>query len=157
MFPWSEALFACECCKALHNLPGSSDLSWSRKELYWELVVGSALNHLMERLSWSLEEFRYQWNWAPGLGFLNNFEFSLIWRLARNALPLADWAFKADLADMPDCLRCGSVLEEQLCKPSTTASGFARFEVTSGIGWLALIPNSLCCLCREQCRSSVSR
>ena len=61
---------------------------------------------------WSLEEIRSQQNWAPGSGFLNNSEFSLTWRLARNALPPAGWAFKAGLADMPDCLRCGSGPDE---------------------------------------------
>ena len=29
-----ETPFVLECCKALRNLPGSSDLSQSRKELY---------------------------------------------------------------------------------------------------------------------------
>ena len=37
-----EALFVHEYHKALCNLPGSSDLSRAQKELYWELVVGSA-------------------------------------------------------------------------------------------------------------------
>ena len=47
-----------------------------------------------------------------GSGFLNNFEFSLTWRLAGNALPHNDCAFRASMADMPDCSRCGSGLEE---------------------------------------------
>ena len=38
--PLGEALFVRECRKALRNLLGSSDLSWPRKELYRELVVG---------------------------------------------------------------------------------------------------------------------
>ena len=38
--------------------------------------------------------------------------FGLTWRLARNTLPLVDWAFKSGLADMPDCFCCGSSLEE---------------------------------------------
>ena len=67
---------------------------------------------LVERLGWSAEEIRSQWNWVPGSGFLNNSEFSLTWRLARNALALNDWAYRACLADMPDCARCGSGLEE---------------------------------------------
>ena len=53
-----------------------------------------------------------QWNWAPGSGFLNNSEFSLTWRLARNTLALNDWAYRACLADMPDCPRCDSGLNE---------------------------------------------
>ena len=40
--PLGEALFVCECRKALRNLLGSSDLLRPRKELYRELVVGSA-------------------------------------------------------------------------------------------------------------------
>ncbi len=43
---------------------------------------------------------------------MNNSEFSLTWRLARNALPLLGLNYKAGLADMPDCPRCGSGLEE---------------------------------------------
>ena len=46
------------------------------------------------------------------LSFLNNSEFSLTWPLAWNALPLNDWAFRVGLADMPDCSRSGSGLEE---------------------------------------------
>ena len=55
---------------------------------------------------------RSRWNWAPGSSFLNNSEFSLTWRLVRNALPLVGLNYKAGLADMPDCARCGSGLEE---------------------------------------------
>ena len=44
-----ETPFVRECRKALRNLPGSSDLSQSRKELYRELVVGSVSNPLSER------------------------------------------------------------------------------------------------------------
>ena len=39
--------------KALRNLLGSSELSWPRKELYWELVVGSASDPLSERHGWT--------------------------------------------------------------------------------------------------------
>ena len=58
------------------------------------------------------EEIRSHWNWAPGSSFLNNSEFSLTWRLTRNALPLLDLDFRASLAYMPDCARCVSGLEE---------------------------------------------
>ena len=78
-----ETLFVRECRKAFRNLLESSDLSRPRN-----------------------------WNWAPGLSFLNNSEFSLTWRLLRNALPLIGLNFRAGLADMPDCARCGSGLEE---------------------------------------------
>ena len=83
--PLGEALFVRECRKALRNLLGSSDLSWPRKELYRELVVGSASDPPSERHGWTVEEIRCHWNWAPGSSFLNNSEFSLTWRLARNA------------------------------------------------------------------------
>ena len=110
--PLGEALFVRECRKALRNLLGSSDLSWPRKELYRELVVGSASDPLSERRGWTAEEIRSHWNWAPGSSFLNNSEFSLTWRLVRNALPLRGLNFRAGLADMPDCPRCSSGLEE---------------------------------------------
>ena len=76
------------------------------------LVMGSASDPLVDRLGWSMEEFRSRWNWAPGSGFLNNSEFSLTWLLSRNALPLFDLNYKAGLANMPYCPRCGSGLEE---------------------------------------------
>ena len=107
-----EPPFVIECHGALRNLPRSSDLSWTRKELYRGLVVSSASDPLVERLGWSAEEIRSKWNWAPGSGFLNNSEFSLTWRLARNALALNDWAYRACIADMPDCPRCDRGLEE---------------------------------------------
>ena len=110
--PLGEALFVRECRKALRNLLGSSDLSWPRKELYRELVVGSASDPLSERRGWTAEEIRSHWNWAPGSSFLNNSEFSLTWRLVRNALSLRGLNFRAGLADMPDCPRCRSGLEE---------------------------------------------
>ena len=56
--PKLDTPFPRECCKALCNLPGSSELSQSRKELYRELVLGSVSNPLVERLGWSLEEIR---------------------------------------------------------------------------------------------------
>ena len=47
-----------------------------------------------------------------GARFLKNFELSLTWRLARNALSRLSLKFRAGLVDMPDCARCGSGLEE---------------------------------------------
>ena len=64
--PRGEAPFFAECRKALCNLPWSSDLSWSRKEL----VVGTASDLLVERLDWSQNEICSQWNWAPDSDFL---------------------------------------------------------------------------------------
>ena len=109
--PSDEPPFVIECHRALRKLPRSSNLSWTRKELYRELVVGSASDPLVDRFGWSAEEIRSQWNWAPGSGFLNN-EFSLTWQLARNVLALNNWAYRACLADMPDCTHCASGLEE---------------------------------------------
>ena len=57
-----ETLFVCECRTALHNLLGSSNLSRPRKELYRELVVGSASDPLSERRGWTAEEIRSHWN-----------------------------------------------------------------------------------------------
>ena len=37
-----KALFVREHCKGLCNFPGSSNLSWPRQELYWDLVVVSS-------------------------------------------------------------------------------------------------------------------
>ena len=110
--PMDETLFARECRMALRNLLGSSDLSRPRKELYRELVVGSASDPLSEWRGWTAEEIRSHWNWAPGSSFLNNSEFLFTWRLVRNALPLLDLNFRAGQADMPDCARCGSGFEE---------------------------------------------
>ena len=111
--PRDEPPFVIECRRALRNLPRSSDLSRSRKELYRGLVVGSASDPLVaRRLGWSAEEVRSHWNWVPGSGFLNNSEFSLTWRLARNALALNDWAYRACIADILECPRCDSGLEE---------------------------------------------
>ena len=75
-------------------------------------MVGSVSDPLSERRGWTAEEIRSHWNWAPGSSFLNNSEFSFTWRLARNALPLLGLNYRAGLADMPDCTRCGSGLEE---------------------------------------------
>ena len=110
--PLGEALFVRECRKVLRNLLVSSDLSRPPKELYRELVVGSSSDPLSERRGWTAEEIRSYWNWAPGSSFLNNSEFSPTWRLARNALPLLGLNYKAGLADMSDCPRCSSGLEE---------------------------------------------
>ena len=103
--PLGEALFVHECRTALRNLLGSSDLSRPRKELYRELVVGSASDPLSEWRGWTVDEIRSHWNWAPESSFLNNSEFSLTWRLVRNTLPLLCLNYKVGLADMPDYAR----------------------------------------------------
>ena len=74
--------------------------------------MGSTSDPLSELHNWTAEEIHSTWNWAPGSSFLNNSEFLLTWRIARNALPLLGLNFRAGLVDMPDCARCGSALEE---------------------------------------------
>ena len=106
--PRGRVPFVRECHQALCNLPESSDLSRSRKELYRELVVASASDPPVDRLGWSMEEVRSHRNWAPSSSFFNTSEISLTWRLAQNALPLFSLNYRACLADMPDCLRCCS-------------------------------------------------
>ena len=110
--PMGETLFSCECHAALCNLPESSDLSWPQKELCWESVVGSALDPLSEWRGWKAEEIHSHWNWALGLRFFNNPKFLLIWRLARNVLPLLSLNFRVGLVDMPNCACCSSGREE---------------------------------------------
>ena len=84
---------------ALCNLLGFSDLSQSRKELYRELVVGCASDPLSEPHDWTAEEVRSHWSSrSPGLH--------------GTRCPLLGLNFRAGLADMLDCARCGSGLEE---------------------------------------------
>ena len=137
--PMGETPFVHECRKAPRKFSGSSELSRLRKELYRELVEGSASNPLSEQHGWTAEEINSHWNWAPGSSFLNNSEFSLTRRLARNELLLLGLNFWVGLADMSDCVRCGSGLEET---PSTIAIEFARSESTSGSGRLTSNPSS---------------
>ena len=110
--PRGEAQFLNECRRALGKLPRSSDLSRPRKELYRGLVEGVAKDPLRKRLDLTEGESLSLWSWAPGADYLDNSEFSLTWRLMRNGLPLNDVLFKMGLADMPDCNRCNSGLEE---------------------------------------------
>ena len=110
--PMGETPFVHECRVALRNLPGSSDLSQPRKELYRELMIDSASDPLSEWCGWTAEEIHSQGNRAPGSGFLNNSEFLLTYRLARNAFHLLGLSFRAGSANMPDCVRCSSGLEE---------------------------------------------
>ena len=133
-----EALFIRDCRAALRNLPGSSDLSQPRKELYRDIVVGSAFDPLCERHGWTAEDIFSHWNWAPGSSFLNNSEFSLTWWLARNSLLLLGLNYRAGLADMPDYARCGSGLEETLEHAFYNCERVCPFWVHVG-EWTALI------------------
>ena len=136
--PMGETLFVRECQTALRSLLGSSNLSQPRKELYQELVVGSASDPLSERHGLTAEEIRSHWNWVPGSSFLNNSEFSLTWRLAQNALPLLGLNFRAGPAECPIVLAVAVVWKKPLSTP-TTASEFARSGITSGSGRLMLL------------------
>ena len=107
-----ETPFLRECRQALRKFPRSSDLSQPRKALYRELVVGAECDPIRMRNDLSEEEYLPLWNWAPGTDYLTNGEFSLTWRLIRNALHLNDVGYKAGIVDMPDCPRCDSGLEE---------------------------------------------
>ena len=109
--PRDDTRFSIECRGALRSLPRSSDRSWPRKKLYRGLVEGCVSDRLEKQLGWSLGDIRSQWNWEPCSSFLDNSEFSLTWRLARNALALRDWAYRPCLTDMPDCPRCSSGLD----------------------------------------------
>ena len=95
--------------------------------------MGSASDPLSERYGWTAGEIRSHWNWAPGSSFLNS-EFSLTWRLARNALPLRDLNYKAGLI----ALAAAVGWKKRLSTPSTTASESARFGITS-VKWTARI------------------
>ena len=108
--PLGKALFVRECRTALRNLLGSRDLSRPQKELYRELVEGSASDPLSERLDDGRDPLPQEL--GARIELLEHIMFPLTWRLARNALPLLSLNFRAVLADMPDCARCGSGLEE---------------------------------------------
>ena len=124
------------------TLSESSDLSRSRKGLDRELVVGTASDPFEELLGWSLDEIRSQWNWVPGSGFLNNSEFSLTWRLARNAYPSPAGLSNQAWQTCPIAHAAAVVCKKWLCMLCTVASKSAHFRVTSVSRRSALIPNS---------------
>ena len=90
---------------------------------------------LKKWLGLSLEEICSQWYWRPCSGSLNNSEFMFTLWLAWNALPFADWAFKAGLADLLNCSCCSRWGEE------TAEHAFANCEWTAHIDskWLVLL------------------
>ena len=89
--PRGESAFYRECRLALPRmLRCEKDLTCPRKTLYQGLVVGAASDRLQERLELSRKENHSLWSWAPGCDYLSNHEFSITWRVARNALYLRD-------------------------------------------------------------------
>ena len=137
--PKGEAPYITKCHKVLHSLPGSSDLSQFQKELHQELVVDFALDLLEERFSRLLEEIHSQWNWVPGSGFLNNFEFLL----TQNTLPFSPARLSKQASQI--CLIALAAAVERkkwLSMPSTTVSKSTHFRVTSGSGWFTSTTNS---------------
>ena len=113
-FPWFST--ACQYFIMLRVLGwrwNDPSLSWfGEAEGRWFVVVGSALDPLVKWFSWSMEGIRSHWNWRLVSGSLNNSEFSLTRWFPRNALPLLGLNYKAGLADIPNCPRCASGLEE---------------------------------------------
>ena len=108
--------------------------------------MGSASDPLSERHGWTAGEIRSHCNWAPGSSFLKNSEFSLTWRLVRNALSLHGLNFKAGLADMNDCPRCGSGLEETAEHAFYYCERVRPFwDHVGESGRLASNPNTSCC------------
>ena len=75
-------------------------------------MSGSVSDYLSKLRGWTAEEIRSHCNRATGSSFLNPSEFSLTWRLAQNVLLILGLDFRAGLADLPDCARCHSGLEE---------------------------------------------
>ena len=65
-----------------------------------------ASDPLKKQLDLSEKDIHSHWKWTLDLSYLNNFEFSLPWRVARNTLPLANMFFKVCTAEVPDCTRC---------------------------------------------------
>ena len=105
--------------------------------------MGSTSDPLVDRIGWSIEEVRLHWSWAFGSGFLNICDFSLTRRLARNESPLFALNYRACKADMPDCLRCSSGLEEtaehafyyceRVCRSGITLEGGRPISNSSSI------------------------
>ena len=159
--PLGETLLSASAGTALRNLLGSSDLSRPRKELYRELVEGSASDPLSERHGWTTEEIRSHWNWAPGSSFLNNSEFSAhLATCAKCVTPCRLELQSGAWQTCPIALAAAVAWKKRLSTPSTTASEFARFWDHVG-EWTARIePKQLVLLdvgyVRGQRSSSVS-
>ena len=141
--PLSEALFVRECRRALRGLLGSSELSRPQKELYRELVVGSASHPLSERRGWRRSAL-------TGIGRQDRASRTTPSSRSPGDLfemryPLSAWTTKRACQTCPIALAAAVVWKKRLSTPSITASEFARFETTSASGRLSSNPNSSCC------------
>lgn len=120
-----ETEFQAECRSALRALVASNNekgLAVPRNALYRELVGGRASDPLIKQQGLSKEQVRNMWSWAPGADYLSNSEFSLTWRLARNALHVNKILYKMNRAELPYCTRCNSETDE------TTVHAFVHCE-----------------------------
>ena len=100
--PWLSAVI-CQGVKTLRRLPGSSDFYWSRKRLYRELVVVPLRIHSRSGSAFRRKRFAPSGIGRQVWGFWTTPSSRSPSGLQRDALPLSDWAFKARLADLPDC------------------------------------------------------
>ena len=142
----SETPFVYECRKALCKLPGFSDLSRPRKELYRELVMGSASDPLSERHGWGGRRRRS----AP-IGIERQDRAS--WTILNSRLhgdlhgtrcPFSAWTSERTWQRCPIVLAAAVAWKKRLSTPSTTAIEFARSGITSGSGRLTSNPRSSC-------------
>ena len=82
------------------------------KSFKFRLVAVYASNIAAEKVSFFRRLAPLSLELGARIELLEQLRVLVTWRLARNALPLRDLNFKAGLADMPDCPRCSSGLEE---------------------------------------------
>ena len=119
--------FVRECHKALRNLPGSSDLSRPRKELYRNLVVDSASDTLVDRL-------------VDGGGGFTRIKIGRQVRVPWTTLssrspdglhetrcPFSAWITKRVKQACPIIHAAAVAKKKRLTTPSTTVSEFVRF------------------------------
>ena len=122
-----EALYFCECHKALRRFRRSSDLSQPRKVLY--RVSGGLCFRSAWKAFWSVVGGDLLLMELDGR-FLINSEFPLTWKLS-----LSDWAFK-------ECLPAAAELCRKWPGTPTTESRFWDYvgEVTARIDCKQLVP-----------------
>ena len=122
--------------KAFCKLPVSNDLSRSQKELYRDQVEDS----VSDPRGLSREDVHSQWNWVRVSWTIPNFR-------SPGALPRMYCLLPTGLSRQAwqTCLIAPAGAEnwkKQPSAPSTTASGFAHFGITSESGQPASVPDS---------------